>query len=72
MKKISYFGFYCFAVTVSCVLAAQQRAAVDRPSEPNFALTMTAARLQIVPPDFSVAGNKNIPRRPGHGFSPAG
>ena len=59
MKKFA-FWILLLCGTVSCVLAAQQRATVDRPSEPNFAFDDDGGKVQIVPPDFSVAGPKTF------------
>lgn len=59
MKKF-VFWILLLCGSVSCVLAAQQRAAVDRPSEPNFAFDDDGGKVQIVPPDFSMAGPKTF------------
>jgi len=45
--------------TVTCVLSAQQ-ASVDRPAEPNFAFDDDGGKVQIVPVDFSVTGQKTF------------
>ncbi|MGZ4859430.1 MAG: hypothetical protein ACXV8M_07740, partial [Candidatus Angelobacter sp.] len=46
--------------TVTCVLAAQQQATVDRPAEPNFVFDDDGGKAQIVPADFSIAGPKTF------------
>jgi hypothetical protein len=57
MKRIAL-GILLLCGTVTCVLAAQQQASVDRPAEPNFAFDDDGGKAQIVPVDFSVAGPK--------------
>jgi len=42
----------------TCVLQAQQTAAVDRPPEPNFVFDDDGGKAQIVPADFSTVGPK--------------
>ncbi|HEX3587128.1 MAG TPA: hypothetical protein VH024_14095 [Candidatus Angelobacter sp.] len=59
MKKIAL-GILLLCGTVTCVLAAQQQASVDRPAEPNFAFDDDGGKVQIVPADFSVAGPKTF------------
>jgi hypothetical protein len=59
MKKFAL-GILLLCCTVTCVLAAQQQASVDRPSEPNFAFDDDGGKTQIVPVDFSVAGPKTF------------
>lgn len=44
----------------TCVLTAQQQAAVDRPAEPNFVFDDDGGKAQIVPADFSVPGPKTF------------
>ena len=55
-----HFALCCFAASATCVLAAQQQAAVDRPAEPNFVFDDDGGKVQIVPADFSVAGPKTF------------
>src|SRR5436305_14764371 len=59
MKKFAL-GILLLCGTVTCVLAAQQQASVDRPAEPNFAFDDDGGKAQIVPADFSVAGPKTF------------
>jgi hypothetical protein len=59
MKKFAL-GILLLCGTVTCVLAAQQQASVDRPSEPNFVFDDDGGKAQIVPVDFSVAGPKTF------------
>jgi hypothetical protein len=59
MKKFAL-GILLLCGTVTCVLAAQQQAAVDRPTEPNFAFDDDGGKAQIVPVDLSVAGPKTF------------
>jgi len=59
MKRIAL-GILLLCGTVTCVLAAQQQASVDRPAEPNFAFDDDGGKAQIVPVDFSVAGPKTF------------
>jgi hypothetical protein len=59
MKKFAL-GILLLCGTVTCVLAAQQKASVDRPAEPNFAFDDDGGKAQIVPVDFSVAGPKTF------------
>ncbi len=59
MKKFAL-GILLLCGTVTCVLAAQQQASVDRPAEPNFAFDDDGGKAQIVPVDFSVAGPKTF------------
>jgi hypothetical protein len=59
MKKFAL-GILLLCGTVTCVLAAQQQAAVDRPAEPNFAFDDDGGKAQIVPVDLSVAGPKTF------------
>jgi hypothetical protein len=49
-----------FGGLVSCALAAQQQATVDRPAEPNFVFDDDGGKAQIVPTDFSVAEPKTF------------
>src|SRR4051812_10947454 len=49
-----------FGGLVSCALAAQQQATVDRPAEPNFVFDDDGGKAQIVPADFSLAGPKTF------------
>jgi hypothetical protein len=53
-------GILLLCGTVSCVLAAQQQATVDRPAEANFVFDDDGGKAQIVPADFSVAGPKTF------------
>jgi hypothetical protein len=57
MKKFAL-GILLLCGSVTCVMAAQQQASVDRPTEPNFAFDDDGGKVQIVPVDFSVAGPK--------------
>jgi hypothetical protein len=59
MKKLA-FWILLLCGSVSCILAAQQQATVDRPAEPNFAFDDDGGKVQIVPADFSVAGTKTF------------
>ncbi len=59
MKKFTL-GILLLCGTVTCVLAAQQQASVDRPAEPNFVFDDDGGKAQIVPIDFSVAGPKTF------------
>jgi hypothetical protein len=59
MKKFAL-GILLLCGTVTCVLAAQQQASVDRPAEPNFAFDDDGGKAQIVPANFSVAGPKTF------------
>ena|ERR1700757_3887070 len=59
MKKFA-FGILLLCGTVTCVLAAQQQASLDRPAEPNFVFDDDGGKAQIVPADFSVAGEKQF------------
>jgi hypothetical protein len=59
MKKFAL-GILLLCGTVTCVLAAQQQASVDRPAEPNFVFDDDGGKAQIVPVDFSVAGPKTF------------
>src|SRR3954468_21779893 len=59
MKKFAL-GIILLCGTVTCVLAAQQQASVDRPAEPNLAFDDDGGKAQIVPADFSVAGPKTF------------
>ena len=59
MKKFAL-GILLLCGTVTCVLAAQQQASVDRPAEPNFAFDDDGGKAQIVPVDLSVAGPKTF------------
>src|SRR5438309_8347524 len=59
MKKFAL-GILLLCGTVTCVLAAQQQASVDRPTEPNFAFDDDGGKAQIVPADLSVAGPKTF------------
>ena len=59
MKKFAL-GILLLCGTVTCVLAAQQQATVDRPAEPNFVFDDDGGKAQIVPADFSVAGPKTF------------
>src|SRR6185503_2491979 len=59
MKRIAL-GILLLCGTVTCVLAAQQQAAVDRPAEPNFAFDDDGGKAQIVPVDLSDAGPKTF------------
>jgi hypothetical protein len=59
MNRIAL-GILLLCGTVTCVLAAQQQALVDRPTEPNFAFDDDGGKAQIVPVDFSVAGPKTF------------
>jgi hypothetical protein len=59
MKKFAL-GILLLCGTVTCVLAAQQPASVDRPAEPNFAFDDDGGKAQIVPADLSVAGAKTF------------
>ncbi|HSK42853.1 MAG TPA: hypothetical protein VLA83_03080 [Candidatus Binatia bacterium] len=59
MKKFAL-GILLLCGTVTCVLAAQQQASVDRPAEPNFAFDDDGGKVQIVPADFSMAGPKTF------------
>jgi hypothetical protein len=59
MKQFAL-GILLLCGTVSCVLAAQQQATVDRPAEPNFVFDDDGGKAQIVPADFSVAGPKTF------------
>jgi hypothetical protein len=53
-------GILLLCGTVSCLLAAQQQATVDRPAEANFVFDDDGGKAQIVPADFSVAGPKTF------------
>lgn len=44
----------------TCVLSAQQSATMDRPSEPNFVFDDDGGKVQIVPADFSITGEKTF------------
>src|SRR6185437_15327926 len=57
MKKFAL-GILLLCGSVTCVMAAQQQASVDRPTAPNFAFDDDGGKVQIVPVDFSVAGPK--------------
>jgi len=59
MKRFAL-GILLLCGTVTCVLAAQQQAPVDRPAEPNFAFDDDGGKAQIVPVDLSVAGSKTF------------
>jgi hypothetical protein len=59
MKKFAL-GILLLCGTVTCVLAAQQQATMDRPAEPNFVFDDDGGKAQIVPADFSVAGPKTF------------
>jgi hypothetical protein len=59
MKKFAL-GILLLCGTVTCVLAAQQQAAVDRPAEPNFAFDDDGGKAQIVPVDLSVTAPKTF------------
>ncbi len=59
MKKFAL-GILLLCGTVTCVLAAQQQAPVDRPAEPNFAFDDDGGKAQIVPVDLSVAAPKTF------------
>src|SRR5258708_1358035 len=59
MKKFAL-GILLLCGTVTCVLAAQQQATVDRPAEPNFVFDDDGGKAQIVPADFSAAGPKTF------------
>jgi hypothetical protein len=59
MKKFAL-GILLLCGTVTCVLAAQQQATVDRPAEPNFVFDDDGGKAQIVPADFSVAAPKTF------------
>ena len=59
MKKFAL-GILLLCGTVTCVLSAQQKASVDRPTEPNLAFDDDGGKAQIVPVDFSVAGPKTF------------
>src|SRR6476661_6046007 len=59
MRKFA-FWVLLLCGSVSCILAAQQQATVDRPAEPNFAFDDDGGKVQIVPADLSVAGTKNF------------
>src|SRR3954468_3589770 len=59
MKKFAL-GILLLCGTVTCVLAAQQQASVDRPAEPNFAFDDDGGKAQIVPVDLSVAAPKTF------------
>ncbi|MGZ4843607.1 MAG: hypothetical protein ACXVJ1_02845 [Candidatus Angelobacter sp.] len=59
MKKFAL-GILLLCGTVTCVLAAQQQATVDRPAEPNFVFDDDGGKAQIVPADFSIAGPKTF------------
>jgi hypothetical protein len=59
MKKFAL-GILLLCGTVSCVVAAQQQASVDRPAEPNFAFDDDGGKAQIVPVDLSVAAPKTF------------
>jgi hypothetical protein len=59
MKKFAL-GILLLCGTVTCVLAAQQQASVDRPSEPNLVFDDDGGKAQIVPADLSVAGPKTF------------
>ena len=59
MKKFAL-GILLLCGTLTCVLAAQQQASIDRPPEPNFAFDDDGGKAQIVPADLSVAGPKTF------------
>ena len=59
MKKFAL-GILLLCGTVTCVLAAQQQASVDRPSEPNLVFDDDGGKAQIVPADLSVAAPKTF------------
>ena len=59
MRKFAL-GILLLCGTVTCVLAAQQQASVDRPAEPNFAFDDDGGKAQIVPVDLSVAAPKTF------------
>jgi hypothetical protein len=59
MKKFA-FWILLLCGSVSCVLAAQQQATVDRPALPNFAFDDDGGQAQIVPPDFAAGGPKTF------------
>ena len=59
MKKFAL-GILLLCGTVTCVLAAQQQASVDRPSEPNLVFDDDGGKAQIVPVDLSVAAPKTF------------
>jgi hypothetical protein len=44
----------------TCVLSAQQSATIDRPPEPNFLFDDDGGKVQIVPADFSITGEKTF------------
>jgi hypothetical protein len=48
---------FCMA---GSVVLAQQAATLDRPAEPNFVFDDDGGKAQIVPADFSVAGQKSF------------
>jgi hypothetical protein len=59
MKRL---GLFILLLAGAAVLSAnaQQPAVVDRPSEPNFVFDDDGGKVQIVPPDFAVAGEKKF------------
>src|SRR6185369_9042153 len=59
MKKFTL-GILLLCGTVTCVLAAQQQASMDRPAEPNFAFDDDGNKAQIVPINLAVAGPKTF------------
>jgi hypothetical protein len=59
MKKFAL-GILLLCGSVTCVLAAQQQASVDRPAEPNFAFDDDGGKVQIVPADLSVTAPKTF------------
>jgi hypothetical protein len=59
MKKFA-FWVLLLCGSVSCVLAAQQQATVDRPAQPNFAFDDDGGQAQIIPADFAAAGPKTF------------
>ena len=59
MKKFAL-GILLLCGTVTCVLAAQQQASVDRPAEPNLVFDDDGGKAQIVPLDLSVAAPKTF------------
>jgi hypothetical protein len=60
MKRFSLFMLLFAGVALLSAYAQQAAQTVDRPSEPNFVFDDDGGAVQIVPPDFSVAGEKKF------------
>src|SRR5882672_11257965 len=60
MKQLGLFMLLFAAAAILGANAQQQAPAVDRPGEPNFVFDDDGGAVQIVPPDFAVAGEKKF------------